>query len=494
MVALFNTSTAIGPRLTPKSLAGVRAGVAVPGYDRNKTEIGIVHFGPGAFHRGHQAWYLDALLGRDPRWAICGAALHSGRLAAALLPQDCLYVVAELDAQMHFRVVGSLKEYLTAAKQADRIFSRLALPQVKLVTLTVTEKGYCLDGSGALDFRHPDIVHDLADPTKPVSAIGWVTEGLARRKAKGLAPFIAMSCDNMVGNGEKLHTAVLSFAKARGDNDLAAWIAGEVRFPSTMVDSITPAADEALKHTVADAVGLVDEAPVHRESFVQWVIEDTMGPDAPDLASVGASLTGDVKAFERAKLRLLNGAHSTLAYVGLLMGYASVGEAMTDERLAGFIERMMREDIVPSLRKTRGLDFESYIAAILQRFRNPALTHKLYQIASDGSQKLRYRFLATIADALAAGRSIDRLAVPVAAWMRFVGREAKAGRTLSDPLSATLVKIGRDCVGEARTDLPYFLASTDVFTRDLANNQGFVTAVGSAYDRFGSGRLLPGQL
>jgi fructuronate reductase len=318
-----------------------------------------------------------------------------------------------------------------------------------------------------------------------------VTEGLARRKAKGLVPFIAMSCDNMVANGEKLHAAVLSFAKARGDNDLAVWIANEVRFPSTMVDSITPAADEALMQKVADAVGLRDEAPVQRESFLQWVVEDVLGPDAPDVAGVGASLTSDVKAFELAKLRLLNGAHSTLAYVGLLMGYASVGEAMADRRLAGFVGRMMREDIVPSLRKTRGLDFETYIAAILQRFRNPALTHKLYQIASDGSQKLPYRILGTLADAFAAGRPIDRLAVPIAAWMQFVAREAKAGRTFADPLSATLVKIGQACTGEARLDLPRFLALTDVFTRDLANNQKFAGTVGAAYDRYADGRLLP---
>ena len=491
MVAPQNTSPAARPRLSSKSLSGVKPGVVVPAYDRAKTQAGIVHFGPGGFHRGHQAWYMDALLARDPRWAICGAELRPPGFGPALKPQDCLYVVAELDAETHFRVVGSLKEYISATDEAALIFSRLTHPQIKLVTLTVTEKGYCLDGSGALDFRHPDIVHDLADPTKPVSAVGWVTEGLARRKAKGLTPFIAMSCDNMVANGEKLHAAVLAYAKARGDKDLESWIAGEVRFPSTMVDSITPAADEPLKQKVADAVGLRDEAPVQRESFLQWVVEDIIGPGAPDVASVGASVTSDVKAFELAKLRLLNGAHSTLAYVGLLMGYDSVGEAMRDERLAGFVGRMMREDIVPSLRKTRGLDFESYIADILQRFRNPALTHKLYQIASDGSQKLPYRVLATIGDALDTGRPIDRLAVPIAAWMQFVAREAKAGRTFADPLSPSMVKIGQECTGEARLDVPRFLAMTNVFTRGVANNQTFVATVGAAYDRYAAGRLLP---
>ena len=491
MLAPSNTPEAAIRRLTPGSLSGVRAGVAVPSYDRSKTQIGIVHFGPGAFHHGHQAWYVDALLARDRRWGISEVELRAGVLAKAFAAQDCLYTVAELDEQVRFQVIGSVNEYIVASENPEAAFSRLIMPSVRLVTVTVSEKGYCLDGSGALDFNHGDIKYDLEHPTLPTSVIGWITEGLVRRRAAGLAPFVVMSCDNMVANGDKLHAAVLKFAQARGDKDLAAWIAGEVRFPCTMVDSITPATDEELKRKVANAIGLWDDAPVHREAFVQWVIEDILGPDAPDVASVGASLTGDVKAYEFAKLRLLNGPHSTLAYVGLLMGYSSVGEAMRDDRLAGFVGRMMREDIVPSLRKTRGLDFESYIADILQRFRNPALTYKLYQIASDGSLKLPYRILGTTADALDAGRPIDRLAVPIAAWMQFVAREARAGRTFADPLSDALVKIGQACTGEARRDLPRFLALTDVFTRELAGNPKFVATVGAAYDRYAAGRMLP---
>ena len=477
-------------RLTERNLNRLRAGIAAPAYDRHATNIGIVHFGPGAFHHGHQAWYVDALLPRDPRWGISEVELRAGVLADAFAAQDCLYTVAELDEQIRFQVIGSVKEYIVASENQEAAFSRLIMPSVRLVTATVSEKGYCLDGSGALDVNHGDIKHDLEHPKSPISLVGWVTEGLVRRRAAGLAPFVVASCDNMVANGEKLRAAVLKFAQARDDKELAAWIAGEVRFPCTMVDSITPATDEALRQKVAEAIGLRDEAPVHREAFVQWVIEDILGPDAPDFASVGANLTTDVKAFELAKLRLLNGAHSTLTYIGLLMDYSSVGEAMKDDRLAAFVGRMMREDIVPSLRQTRGLDFESYIADILQRFRNPALTHKLYQIASDGSQKLPYRILGTIADALDTGRPIDRLAVPVAAWMQFVVREAKAGRTFADPLSDTLVKIGQACEGKARQDVPRFLALTNVFTRGLVNNQDFGAAVGAAYDRYADGRLL----
>jgi fructuronate reductase len=471
-------------RLNSKNLSAVKPGVVVPGYDRSKTTIGIVHFGPGAFHRGHQACYFDSLLAHDPRWAICGAELLPVGFAARAVPQDYLYVVAELDAQIRFRVVGSHREYLTAVSDADRIFARLILPQTRLVTMTVTEKGYCLDGSGKLDLKHPGIAHDLANPTAPVSLVGWVTEGLARRRAAKQVPFVVMSCDNVMGNGHKLRSAVLSFAEACGKRDLKSWIENEVRFPSTMVDSITPAADDALMQKVADGVGLRDEAPVQRESFQQWVVEDVLGDDAPDLARVGVSLTHDIAAYEFAKLRLLNGAHSTLAYSGLLLGYESVGAAMGDARLVAIVERMMREDIVPTLRPTPGFDFSSYIDDILCRFRNPALTHRLYQIASDGSQKLPYRILGSLADALAAGRTIERFSVAIGAWMRFVVREAKAGREFQDPLSPKLIEIGKACTGLAKDDLPRFLALRDVFPADLTANPKFQAAVGTAYEKF----------
>jgi fructuronate reductase len=472
------------PRLSSETLSAVKSDVVVPTYDRDKTTIGIVHFGPGAFHRGHQACYFDSLLPRDPRWAISGAELLPTGLAAEAVPQDHLYIVAELDAHIRYRVVGSHREYLSAVHQADRIFARLNDPKVKLVTMTVTEKGYCLDGAGELDLKHPAIADDLTHPNTPKSLVGWVTEGLARRKAAGMTPFVAMSCDNMMMNGHKLHGAVLRFAEARGDRDLTSWIRDNVRFPSTMVDSITPAATEELKDRIAEETGVRDEAPVQREAFLQWVVEDILGPDAPDLASVGVMLTKDVAAYELAKLRLLNGAHSTLAYAGQLRGHSSVGEAMGDAKLSHFVELMMREDMVPTLRRTPGLNFNAYISDLLDRFRNPALTHKLIQIASDGSQKLPYRILGSVTDALAGGRRIDRFAFALAAWMRFVVREARAGTALADPLNPVLTEIGKACIGEAKADVPRFLALREVFPAELVVAPRFVEAVTTAYDRF----------
>lgn len=482
--APMNTSPAPAPRLSTKTLSLAKSGVVLPQYDRSKTTIGIVHFGPGAFHRGHQACYFDSLLAKDPRWAISGAELMPNGLMENAGVQDNLYMVAELDAEIHYRVVGSHTEYLKAHGQADAIFARLLDPNVKLVTSTVTEKGYYLDAKGELDLDNPAIKADLDHPTTPGSLIGWITEGLARRKAAGMVPFVPVSCDNMVMNGHKLHGAVLKYAEARGDKDLLSWIVDNVRFPSTMVDSITPAATPELIERIAAETGLRCEAPVQREAFLQWVVEDILGEGAPDLASVGVMMTKDVAAYEFAKLRLLNGAHSTLAYAGLMRGRESVGEAMGDAKLAHAVEMMMREDVVPTLKKTPGLNFNAYISDLLDRFRNPALTHKLIQIASDGSLKLPIRILPPLAEAMKGGRSIKRFTIAIGAWMRFVERQAKAGIALQDPLNEKLSALGRSLTGNAASDVAAFLAVREVFPAELAENSQFQAAMLAAYANF----------
>lgn len=469
-------------RLSQTTLASLPPGIATPAYDRAAVLPGIVHFGPGAFARAHLASYVEMLLPRDPRWGMAGVALRTGAQGHALAQQDFLYTLAELDEPARYRVLGVLKDYTIAPTDRARAFAHLDHPAARLITITVTEKGYSLDAAGALDLSHPDIAHDLADPAAPVSLIGWLAEGLSRRRMKDLLPLVLMSCDNVASNASKLRRAVLAFAGALGRHDLAAWIETEVRFPATMVDSITPATDDALRARVAAAIGLEDAAPVQRESFAQWVIEDDLGPDAPDLAAVGAQLTGDVHAYEQAKLRLLNGAHSALAYIGLQRGHATVGEAIRDPQLGGFVERLMREDIAATLKPTRGLDIPDYIGALLHRLRNPAVTHRLVQIAADGSLKLPYRFLEPIADLLAAGRLVMRLSVPVAAWMRFVYGAAQRGETLNDPMATRLLTVGKACTGSGAADVPRFLALGEVFPRDLARERRFNAALVSAYD------------
>jgi fructuronate reductase len=455
--------------------------VEVPAYDRDRIGIGVVHFGPGAFFRAHTAWYFDTLLQQDDRWGICAVSLRSGSLAHALSAQDGLYAHAVIDEPAHFRVIGSIKENVVAAGDPARVFARLAEHEVRLVTLTVTEKAYCLDARGALDLQHTDVRHDISNPARPRSLVGWLVEGLMHRHAAGHQPFTVMSCDNLVGNGKKLRAAVLAFARMRGAHDLAAWIHDKGSFPGTMVDSITPATDEALKQRVTEAIGLVDEAPVQRESYAQWVIEDCLGAGMPDLASVGATSTRDVGAAELAKLRLLNGAHSALAYLGLLAGHQTVHAAMS-AGLARFVEAMMRRETAPTLRS----DSDGYITAILERLRNPALQHQLVKIAADGSQKLPYRFLAPISDALAAGGRFDRLCLAVAAWMRFIAREARAGRAIDDPMSVRLAAIGRACNGVAQQDVPRFLAIEEIFGGSATSTQLCAPLI-AAYGRLADG-------
>ncbi len=473
--------------LNLSTLGHIPGGVGQPAYDVAAVRIGIVHFGPGAFFRAHQAAYIDRLLALDPRWGICAVALHSAGVRDALAPQDGLYTLAELDAQTRLQVIGAVRELLVAHETPGAVLARLASPDVRMVTLTVTEKGYGLDAAGTLDPQDPAVRHDLEHPdAAPRSLIGWLAAGLKARRAAGAAPFVTLSCDNLSDNGGKLGRAVAAFARAAGDDGLADWIGDQARFPRTMVDSITPATDDALRRRVAKALGLRDAWPIQREAFRQWVIEDALGDDAPDLAAVGATVTSDVTQFERAKLRLLNGAHSTLAYVGLLAGFDSVAQAMAAPKLSAFVARLMRDDIAPTLQAGPALDLNAYSAAVLARFANPALRHELAQIAWDGSKKLPVRLLGTIEDALAAGRSVQRLAVPVAAWMLFVRAQIGAGRALVDPLAALLTA----CVSAAiEEDVGRFLDLREVFPAPLAQSPLFRQAVQAAHAALRAGPL-----
>lgn len=469
-------------RLTMASLAALRDGVDRPSYDREALQIGVVHLGPGAFFRAHQMDVYDRLVAQDQRWGVCAVALNSWGVREALAPQDGLYTLAELGEPPNLRVIGALRELLVAGDDAALVLQRLAAPTTRLVGLTVTEKGYHLDGRGVLSPDDADIRADLADLGYPKTAIGWLVAGLRARRDAGLEPFVVLSCDNLSGNGAKLKQAVIAFALAGGEGNLARWIEAKALFPSTMVDSITPATDDALRARVAEAIGLEDAWPIQREAFTQWVVEDLGAPILGELASAGVTLTADVAGFEQAKLRLLNGAHSSLAYLGRLAGIETVSDAMAEPRLARFIETLMRDDLAASLTPPEGMDVGAYIDAVLARFRNPAIRHRLSQIAWDGSQKLPVRLFGAVASALEAKSSIERLAVPVAAWMRFVVTTAQAGEALTDPLADRMLEIGRAATGEADRDVAAFLG-LDVFAQGPCRSAPFVQALAVAYAR-----------
>lgn len=475
------------PRLTAATLPNLPPAIARPAYPLDRIRIGIVHLGAGAFHRAHQAVYLDDLLADEPDWAISAVSLHSPQVRDALRPQDGLYTLALLDEHPQLRIIGAIREVLCARDEQPAVLARLADPAVRLVTLTVTEKGYCLAGEH-LDFAHPDIVHDLAAAHAPRSAIGYLVAGLRERLRLGLPPYTVLSCDNLPDNGGKLRRAVLQFAHTI-DPALAAWIETEAAFPRSMVDSITPASDDALRERVAAQLGCHDAWPIQRERYSQWVIEDNFCNGRPAFERAGVALSDDIAGFDRAKLRLLNGPHSALAYLGSLLGLDTVADAMRHPQLAAFVETLMREDIAPTLSPMPGFDPQHYTGAILARFRNPAIRHLLAQIAWDGSQKLPVRLLGTIADALAASRRIDRLCLPIAAWMQFVRRQARDGVALVDPLGETLAAIGRSTNGNAGHDVGAFLALDAVFA-PLSADARFAEALRSTYASLGDGSPL----
>jgi fructuronate reductase len=460
--------------LSRATLASLPAAIARPAHDPAAVTTGIVHFGPGAFHRAHQAAVIDKLLDSDPRWGIAAVSLRTPGTVDALAAQDGLYTLAVVDRDPSLRILAAHSDAIGPG-QGARLRKLLADPAVRIVTSTVTEKGYCLGGDGTLDFAHPEIAHDLRRPAQPASVIGWIVAGLADRRAAGTPPFAMLCCDNMTGNGGKLRAACVALAREY-DPGLADWIGEQVAFPDSMVDSITPASDPAFLARIAAELGMEDKAAVQRESFTQWVLQRFDLPGNPDLESAGVTLTSDVRAYEQAKLRILNGAHSSLAYIGLALGHETVFEAMSDPMLAGFVTRLVHQDIAVSLPRIEGLDVAAYADAVLDRFRNPTIRHLLAQIAWDGSQKLPYRLLDTIGDALYAGRPVDRLAVPIAAWIAFLRRKVAAGEAITDPLE--------DVLATASASLDAMLALRQVFPERVAGDSRFGDAVADALGCF----------
>ena len=443
------------PRLSLATLDGhVRGAVTGPAVDPTATGIGIVHLGVGAFHRAHQAVFTEdaAAATGDDRWGILGVTPRSRRVVEQLAPQDGLYGVLTKGAhETSLRVVGSLRG--VAFLRADpRVLASIAAPTTHVVTLTVSEKGYRRTADGRPDLADADVAADVAAVARELSGraddepartpIGALARGLARRvvTADG-APLSVVSCDNLVGNGEVVAALVAGvLAAAHADAAVRDWLATSVTFPSTMVDRITPATTAAHRAEAAALLGLHDEALVVAEPFRQWVLEDRFAGPRPAWERAGATLTADVGPFERAKLRLLNGTHSTVAYLGALRGYRTIDEAMADPEVAE-LARGLQAEGRRTLDQPDGLDLDAYCASILERFANPAIGYPTLQVASDGSLKLPQRVLGTVADLLADGVVPPAATRAVAAWAVFAARgRDRTGRTLplDDPLAGAL--------------------------------------------------------
>lgn len=420
-----------------------------------------MHLGLGAFARAHQAVYTQDVLAHDPSWGTVGVSQRSADVVAQLRPQDGLYgVLVRTAAGTDVQVVSGVRDVLYAGAEPDRLRDLLAAPQTRVVTLTVTEKGYRHDpATGRLRTDDPEVAADLAG-RPPVTAVGQLARGLAQRRAGSGAPVSLLSCDNLAGNGAVLRALVLEFC-GRLDEGLAAWVADTVAFPSSMVDRITPATTAADRAEAAALLGLADEGVVVTEPFRQWVVEDAFAAGRPAWERAGAVLTEDVAPYEAMKLRLLNGSHSLLAYLGALAGHDHVADAVADPALAGAVRALMAE-VRPTLAVPDGFDVDGYTAALLARWDDPWIRHRLLQIAVDGTSKLPQRLLAPARELLAAGREPRLVCLTIAAWMRFVTAGAdETGRPLplDDPLADRLRAATAGCttpaaVAEALLGLP----------------------------------------
>ncbi|MFX0566277.1 mannitol dehydrogenase family protein [Kosakonia cowanii] len=460
------------------------ASVQQPQYDRSQLRSRIVHFGFGAFHRAHQALLTDRVLNaQGGDWGICEISLFSGDvLMSQLREQEHLYTVLEKGADGNKPIIiGAVNECLNAKLDTlAAIIEKFCEPQVAIVSLTITEKGYCIDpASGELDLTQPRIEHDLKYPHEPHSAPGILVEALHRRRERGLPPFTVLSCDNIPDNGHVVKNAVLGMAQTRSP-ELAQWIAEHVSFPATMVDRIVPAATDESLTEIADVIGVFDPCAISCEPFIQWVIEDNFVAGRPAWETAGVQLVEDVQPWEQMKLRMLNGSHSFLAYLGYLAGFAHINECMQDAAFREAARQLMLNEQAPTLR-IKGVNLNAYADSLLERFANPALKHRTWQIAMDGSQKLPQRLLDGIRIHLQRQSDWPLLALGVAGWMRYVSGVDDAGETIDirDPLADKIRAIVETSSSDERVTA--LLTLKEIFGNDLPHNPVFVDAVSQAW-------------
>lgn len=453
------------PNLTlhPDTLASLPASIRRFDYDRTKLKSGIVHLGIGAFMRAHLAPIHEAFIASQTRsvnlhdvadnhwtnWGIVGVSLRQVDTRDALAPQDGLYTLAVRDAdddnepRQTLQVIGCVKQILVAPESPQAVLDQIAHRDTRIVSLTVTEKGYCHTPSdGVLQFAHPDIQHDLTHPESPRTAIGFIVYGLAARKRQLHGPLTLMSLDNLPSNGHLLKRLVLAFAQVR-DRDLAQWIEQNCSFPCSMVDRIVPRTTQEDKDQIALTLGVLDRWPVIAEPFIDWVIEDDFAAGRPDWATGNARFVKNAAPWETLKLRMVNGAHSCIAYLGSVAGWSTVDEAIRQPELRACIETLLRDEVEPTLPALPGLDLASYRLSLISRFANPALAHRTQQIAMDGSQKIPQRWLATLSDQINQKGDIKLLSLCLAGWLRYLQGYDEAGHRyeISDPLADKLKEL-----------------------------------------------------
>ncbi|WP_166844068.1 mannitol dehydrogenase family protein [Isoptericola sp. BMS4] len=468
---------------TVASLA--RDDLAVPTYDRSRLRAGIVHVGVGGFHRAHQAMYLDRLMneGEALDWAICGVGVlpQDARMRDALLSQDGMYtlVLKHPDGTLEGRVIGSVVDYLLAPDDPEAVVERMAAPETRIVSLTVTEGGYHVNPvTGEFDDADPAVRADLADGAVPATTFGLVTEALRRRRDRGVTPFTVASCDNIQGNGDVAQRMFTAFARLK-DPELAAWITEHVPFPNSMVDRITPVTTDEDRAMVAERFGVDDAWPVVAEPFTQWVIEDRFADGRPPYEDAGAQLVDDVEPYELMKLRLLNASHQALCYLGYLAGYRYAHEVCSDPTFVRFLRDYMAREGAPTLLPVPGVDLEEYQTTLIERFANPHVRDTLARLCAESSDRIPKWLVPVIRANLAAGGDIERSAAVVAAWARYAEGVDEQGEpiTVVDRLADRV----RAAAARQSDDPLAFLRDEELFG-DLAGQPRFVEAYTAALD------------
>ena len=454
--------------------------VQVPSYDRHGIAQSIVHIGVGGFHRAHQAVYLDDLLHKpgQTEWGLCGVNLLKAdyRMRDALLPQDCLYTVVERSAAAErARVIGSIVHYIYAPDGGQAVVEKMAAPECRIVSLTITEGGYYVnEGSGEFDQNHADIQRDLANPHQPSCSFGYLAEALDRRRRRGVPPFTVMSCDNLQNNGDVLKKMLLSFAELRNPA-LSRWLAEHAAFPNCMVDRITPATTDEHRALVRQNFAIDDAWPVMTEPFKQWVIEDKFSQGRPAWQEVGAQMTANVLPYEKMKLRLLNASHQAMCYIGMLLGYQYAHEAMADAQIRKLVQDMMDVDVTPLLPEVPGIDLGEYKRTLIERFANPAIRDQLPRIGTEGSARIPKFVLPSILEQLPRGGPIKLLSFTVASWFRYLNGVDDQGGALpiNDPLENQL----REHAQRGGADPRALLSLRALFGDVLPNSPVFVDQV-----------------
>ncbi|GAA4009951.1 mannitol dehydrogenase family protein [Deinococcus rubellus] len=465
-------------KLNASTLTSFGPSVSVPSYDPRTLKCGIVHFGVGGFHRSHQAMYLDRLLnaGGSQEWAICGVGVlpSDARMRDVLADQNNLYtlVTKAPDGHQEARVIGSVAQFLFAPDSPGAVIEKLADPETRIVSLTVTEGGYSVNNAtGQFEPSSADIQHDLQPDATPRTVFGFVTEGLRRRRALGLAPFTVMSCDNMQGNGHVAQHAVTSFARLK-DPELGEWVAQNVAFPNSMVDRITPVTTDQSRREVSAEYGVEDEWPVIAESFTQWVLEDQFTLGRPALETVGVQVVSDVEPYELMKLRLLNASHQALSYLGLLAGYTYVHEVCQQPLFVQFLLDYMEHEATPTLKPVPGINLGEYRHELIDRFASPAIQDTLARLIFDASERIPKFLLPVVRDQLASGGGVAHAALVVASWAVYV-EAVGTGRfpALQDLRAEALSQ----AVGRESGQPGAFLDLTEIFG-DLGQNERFKAA------------------